>query len=140
MRKVTRREFLGLVTGGLTALASSCIYYFPPVPVSSGWVTVTLVIDDGLSLLRVQGRVERGKSLNEVLSLLSERYNLSYETTSFPQLGTFVRSLGALRGGEGRFLVYEVNGCFALGVDQETLQQDTTIYWRLFSADWNPQC
>ncbi len=81
---------------------------------------------------KVSFQFEEGQTIYEVMQKLQEENKLSFTGKEYPALGFFVTSVDSLRSGEGKNLIYYVNGKEAsVGISNYEIKEGDIIEWKL---------
>ena len=73
-----------------------------------------------------------GTSLFDALNDAKNAGNIEFSGKNYPGLGFFVTNIGTLHGGNGKHLIYYVNGNEAtVGVSSYTLNDNDIVEWKL---------
>ena len=91
-------------------------------------ISVTIITDD--TILRLISH--RGQSLYDMLTLAKENNQIKFSGKMYPGLGFFVTDIGTLHSGDGKNLLYYINGKEAtVGVSAYALQDGDIVEWKL---------
>ena len=90
--------------------------------------TITLAAGD----VNVQLPLRAGQTLSEVLLSAQKNGSLNVSGTNYPGLGFFVTDVGSLHQGDGKYLVYFINGTEAsVGASSYVPKNGDVISWKL---------
>ena len=74
----------------------------------------------------------QGSSLYDALVLAQQNKQIIFSGTSYPSLGFFVTDIGVLHSGNGKNLLYYINGKEAqVGISSYQPKDGDTISWKL---------
>lgn len=91
----------------------------PSITLTAGTATISLPLSSGTSLV-------------DVLRSASAQGLISFAGKQYPGLGFFVTDIGSLHQGEGKYLVYSINGTEAsVGVSSSIPKNGDAVVWEL---------
>ncbi|MEY4440427.1 MAG: hypothetical protein RLY49_53 [Candidatus Parcubacteria bacterium] len=80
----------------------------------------------------VEFSISNNTTVYDAMNALMSEGKISFEGREYPALGYFVTSIGSLESGDGKNLMYYINGKEAsLGVSSYVVQEGDSIEWKL---------